>query len=228
MSIQKLYTVGGNLATLYNGSTALSMNWIDPYNPMDLPYHTFRLKYKPGTVPTPDETQIHPQGVVCERYDADENIWDVTCLDSLDYLMANDTNLVAILGGNLSGVTDLDSTFRSCTALSSTISLPYITGAADVFRGCSSLYSIPDNSFNNLIVAQRMFMNCKALSSMPANSFNNVTDSFTMFGGCNALTSNAIDFIESHTNMTSHDDCFKNCTAMSDYAQATALYPDWF
>lgn len=45
----KLYTVGGNLATLYNGSTALSMNWIDPYNPLDLPDYTIRIKMKSGS-----------------------------------------------------------------------------------------------------------------------------------------------------------------------------------
>lgn len=369
MSIQKLYTVGGNLATLYNGATALTMYWIDPYNPMDLPDKTFRLKYKPSTVPTLYEGQIHPIGVTARLYDADENIWDVTTYDTLDYLMANDPNLIAILGGNLSGVSTLRGTFSGCTALTSTIALPYFKNAWDTFKNCSSLSSITTSGFNELTSFDAAFDYCTALSAIPDNcfnalidapidsnlgsntgSFNAVTsvgnncfnsvtsvfysydqythtgrgcfanlktignDSFNgtidptyncpalplnltsfgsgcfngvvwwgmantgygsffpsgvtsipehcfenfeggyqafaesnlitfpitsfpklevaqgLFRNCTALTIDAIDFIERHSDIgsTMHFGCFEGCTALTNYAQATAQYPTWF
>jgi hypothetical protein len=363
MSIQKLYTVGGNLATLYNNTTALYMNWIDPYNPMDLPDKTFRLKYKPSTVPTPYEGQIHPIGVTASLYDADENIWDVTTYDTLDYLMANDTNLIAILGGNLSGVSILNGSFSGCTALTSTIALPYFQNARHTFTNCSSLSSITTSGFNELTSIREAFDNCTALSAIPDNCFNalidgpvtsdlgsntgtfnavtsvgnncfnslnsfyysydqylntgygcfanlqyigndsfngtiepvygypalplnitsfgsgcfngvlgwggawfpkgvtaipehcfesfdggssafaesnlitfpitsfpNLTSCQYMFKNCTALTIDAIDFIERHSDIDSrwHFGCFEGCTALTNYAQATALYPTWF
>ena len=53
-----------------------------------------------------------------------------------------------------------------------------------------------------------------------------------MFNGNTKITGEVIPFITAMKaacpNLTTTNGCLNGCTGASDYAQATALYPEWF
>ena len=144
-------------------------------------------------------------------------------------------------------VTDFSSTFIDCSALTTIpenlfASNPAVTDFSFTFSACSALKSIPENLFaNNSAVTDffRTFYGCLALKSIPSSLFDNnrkVTSfSFTCtFHGCSALTGESpytmidgqkvhlyerADYPEHFTAPTGFQDCFYECTKLTDYAQ---------
>lgn len=88
----------------------LSFERPDP-NPLNLPPFTIRLKYKPGTEPSP----VRASSVLV---DATENIWDVTRNDtSWNELLIDNTNLLEVMGANSDGVKLMTRMFLGCSSL---------------------------------------------------------------------------------------------------------------
>lgn len=199
----KLYTVGGNIATLYNGNKAV---WhYDPYNPLDLPDKTIRLKlsnrHAAPSLRFTDYTLI----------DAENGIWDCYVnSDNWNYRLYWDDGIgdyvEEILGANTTSITSMKAMSFANRALS----------AVAIF----------DTS--NVTNMRQMFNRCTSLPIIPELNTSKVTDISYMFLDCYSLTSNATDFITSHSHIANHHGCFANCSSMVDYAQASAQYPDWF
>lgn len=89
--------------------------------------------------------------------------------------------------------------------------------------------SIPEHCFEAFDGGYQSFAESN-LVTFPITSFPNLSSCQYMFKNCTALTIDAIDFIERHSdiNENMHWGCFEGCTALTNYAQATALYPTWF
>lgn len=196
------YTVGGNLATLYNYNKAV---WhYDPYNPLDLPDKTIRLKLSNiGVVPSlrfDEYTLIDPENGIWDCYVDTDNWNNRLVWDGLD------TYVEEILGANTTSITSMSSMSIGNHALS----------AVAIF----------DTS--NVTNMASMFQFCTSLSSIPEFNMSNVTDISRMFWGCHSLTSNALDFINSHSYIANYDRCFAGCTSMVDYNEASTQYPAWF
>lgn len=132
------------------GDTAVIGKNADPYNPLELPDFTMRLKFAQGYDPSANG--------VARTYvlvDADENIWDctgnyrpqVTGFPTL----TNNTYLTACISTNLRTpggtgfLTGMINKFKGCTNLVS-VSIPctdHITLMGSMFEGCTSLTAIP-------------------------------------------------------------------------------------
>ena len=144
---------------------------------------------------------------------------------SLQNFFAYLTKLETITGLeylNTEKVTDMNSMFSYCSALTSLDVTKFNTGNVtnmnSMFSGCKALTSLDVTKFNtgNVTDMNNMFSKCSALTSLDVTKFNteNVTDMAAMFFNCSALTS--LDVTKFNTgNVTDMGAMFKNCVALT-------------
>lgn len=165
---------------------------LDPYNPLDLPPRTIRLKYKPGAV-----CSIHsPYGnyFTLTQVSEEPNIWDITGTDpilggSWSYAFENDTNIIEVLGGNLSG-DGYPGLFYHCSSLAKVniLKTDHVSSMFRMFCG-TAITSIPLFDTSSVYTMYQMFDGCKNLISIPLFDTSNVEDMEGMLAGCESLTS---------------------------------------
>ena len=146
MAIQKLYTVGGNLATLYNGATALGWNDPDWYyrlygNGVDVTAKQVNGRYT-NTFKNLAGTDIEI------RYDNAKELYGT---------FNNCTALSGIKSNSFNNVTRIGQAFENCTALSAIpdncfnavehIAKSYIDSNTGTFNAVTS---VGNNCFNSL------------------------------------------------------------------------------
>ena len=144
---------------------------------------------------------------------------------SLQNFFAYLTKLETITGLeylNTEKVTDMNSMFSYCSALTSLDVTHFNTGNVtnmnSMFSGCKALTSLDVTKFNtgNVTDMNNMFSKCSALTSLDVTKFNteNVTDMAAMFFNCSSLTS--LDVTKFNTaNVTDMGAMFKNCVALT-------------
>ena len=113
-----------NFGSLYLGSTKIGEAYLgsvkvygstppDPYNPLNLPPYTIRLKFNNGVTPT------FSYGTAVQ-VSSSPNVWDLTYQNSnWQYLVSSQTRLIEVLGANTSSVTVMDDMFAGCDELTS-------------------------------------------------------------------------------------------------------------
>ena len=193
------------------------INYKDPYNPLDLPPNTIRVKFKSGYTPTMGDTQT--------LVDSNENVWDI-------YKQSNDwSNLFAfetagadvivleILGAETSNVTNMYKLFYFCKSLT-TITLfntSNVTNTGSMFHGCEALTSIPLYVTSKVTDMKWMFCGCKSLTSIPLFDTSKVTDISYMFRDCTNVQSGALALYQQVSTQDNpptsynHRDTFYNC-----------------
>jgi len=184
----------------------------DPYNPLNLPSHVIRCKFKAGYTPTEGDTQT--------LVDAEQNIWDIykasddwNNLLSRTYDHSHEDVLLEVLGANTTGVTDMHHLFFYNTALSkvalfdtSSVTLffymfcntaieeapLYDTSNGSIqgmFNRCSKLKRVPLYDTSSTTSFSQLFNNCSALEYVPNFDTSNITDMYYAFFGCSSLKS---------------------------------------
>ena len=122
---------------------------------------------------------------------------------------------------NTANVTDMNSMFYGCSALTSldlkNFNTENVTDMYNMFDGCSDLTSLDLTNFNTTKVTNmsNMFSFCSALTSLDLTNFNttNVTYMYNMFDGCSALTS--LDLTNFSTaNVECMQEMFKGCSTL--------------
>ena len=122
---------------------------------------------------------------------------------------------------NTANVTDMNSMFYGCSALTSLdltkFNTANVTTMRYMFKECSALNSLNLTKFNTARVTDMncMFYGCYALKSLDLTNFNteNVTDMNCMFFYCNALKS--LDLTKFNTaNVTDMESMFQLCKAL--------------
>lgn len=81
-----------------------------------------------------------------------------------------------------------------------------------LFFCCSSLTTIPDNSFPRLVSGKEMFYECLALQHIGENNFQKVVDGSLMFGHCESLRSTPNTF----GKLTNGAGMFYVCRSLTD------------
>lgn len=102
-----------NKAITFGSTPAwLSISSVDPYNPLGLPPFTIRCQFSSGYVPAVGDSRT--------LVDAGENIWDIyKSSDEWTGLLSGRAELLAVVGANTTGVTDMGNMFKNCTSLTS-------------------------------------------------------------------------------------------------------------
>lgn len=161
----------------YNGSPTPSLQ---PY--------TLRLRFRSGVTPT------FSKGTAT-LVDSTNNIWDLTYENSnWTNLLRGQGNLLEVLGGNTTGVTNMEWTFFSCSSLTSVhlFDTSTVIYMSRMFNQCSSLNSVPLFNTANVTYMSGMFSECYSLTSIPLFDTSNVTNMDSMFYGCVYVQSGAL------------------------------------
>ena len=178
-----MLTFGNKILTRNDG-------WIgQPIKP--IPPNTIRLRYRAGTTPS------FSKGTgVCIDYD--NNIWDLTYNDSSwRYLLDGHTDLVEVIGGQTSNVTDTLDMFWYCTSLETVavFDTSNVTNMGYMFERCTSLKHVPLFNTSSLTMMFGMFENCSNVESgmydlyLQVSSQANVpSHNVYTFGGCGTNT----------------------------------------
>lgn len=132
--------------------------------------------------------------------------------------------------GNV-GFTVCSYAFYGCSNLSYlAIPTPKFTPAncTSMFRGCSSLTSIPYNlfSYSTLTGSASLFQSCTSLTSIPAGLLDRMstTNIDSMFNGCTSLTSIPVDLFRYCTAIVFFTNVFANCTSLTSIPEDIFRY----
>lgn len=212
------------------GNRALGVFKLAPY--------TLRLRYKDGVTPT------FTKGTAVQM-STSPNIWDLTSTDWYAALQGHTDLLEVVDSGNMSGVSNMSSTFSGCTSLisvcpmnvrltklsrmfqncSSLVSAPFITisnagSYCDyIFDGCTSLTSVPLLNTSSFSTPNYMFRNCSSLTTVPAFNLSGVTGASSMFEGCTSLsTVPALNLSRARNGLGG---MFKGCSSLTSIPSIT-------
>ena len=208
-------------ATLYhNGIKIWPEEGPDPYNPLNLPPNTVRVRTNDGLVPDRSGSLVAYETATLVEGTSD--VYDVyKSGTSFKYLFYFCKNIVEVLGANTTGITNMFSMFDYCTSLKTVplFDTSSVTNMQNMFHRCDPLKSVPlfdTSSVTNMVY---MFGNCKSLTSVPLFNTSSVTKMDSMFRSCTSLTSVPLFNTSSVTKM---DSMFENCTNVQ--SGALALY----
>jgi len=187
----------------------------DEYNPLGLPPFTMRLKMSDNSFDPTGHTGTW--SLVAGTQDT----WDCT-YESEDWseLFAGNEDILAVLGGNTSGVTNMRSLFEQdydgnpsleTVALFDTRN---VTDASLMFSCCWWLASVPDFNLQKCTTARSMFEYCvEDFVRAPKLTTPNLVDVSCMYEGCENLKIVPAFNTSKVTTMTY---MFHECTELTD------------
>lgn len=179
---------------------------IVPPEPVYTPY-TIRLKFKDGVTPT------MPVGTFTQ-VSSSPNVWDYTYNDN-DWsgLFSHNDDLIEVLGGNTSGITNMSSLFGYCSSLTSValFDTSSVTDMSFMFTECP-ITTIPQFNTSNVEDMSCMLKDCGSLTSIPLLNTSNVTDMDYMFDYCSSLTS--VPLFDTSKVTTTHG-MFRRCEELT-------------
>ena len=211
------------------GNYALDFQGVDPYNPLNLPPFTIRVKFDNDFTPT--------QGTVV-LVDPDQHIWDITYEPIDGQLIIEYTvhmNMTELLGANTSGITNMDTMFQYCRSLTS-VSLfdtSSVTSMENMFEGCTSLTSVPLFNTSSCTDMYRMFGDCTSLTLVPLFDTSSCNFMSFMFYKCTNVQSGALALYQQASTQANppgnHHRCFYNCGVytVTGAAELAQIPDDW-
>ncbi len=202
-------------ATLYhNGIKIWPEEGPDPYNPLNLPPNTVRVRTNDGLVPY----KASSAGALYETATLVEGTSDVYDVykSGADFrnLFYNSRNVVEVLGANTTGITKMERMFGYCTSLT-TVHLFDTSNAInmqEMFYRCYPLTSVPLFNTSNVNNMTYMFGYCNSLTSVPLFDTSSVTTMSSMFSNCSSLTTVPLFNTSNVENMK---DTFYGCSSLT-------------
>lgn len=198
-------------ATLYHNGIKIWPEGPDPYNPLNLPPNTVRVRTKNGLVPykSSNDPGTYETATLVE---GTSDVYDVYKSGTDFYrLLLQSYNVIEVLGANTTGVTNM----------------------SNMFAGCSSLTSVALFDTSNVQSMLAMFDRCTALTAVPLFNTYSVTQMSYMFDGCTNVQSGALALYQQASTQanppSSHSQTFNSCgsnttTGASELAQ---IPEDW-
>lgn len=160
----KIIYINNKKATI-NGSWLMLDPGLDPYNPLNLPANTVRVRTSDGNVP------IKANGASYETYTlvpGTSDVYDVYKSGTdFRYLLFKSTNVIEVLGANTSNVLNMSYMFCDCSHLTSVplFDTSKVMRMVDMFEGCSTLQSVPLLDTSKVTDMDLMFANCTNVQS---------------------------------------------------------------
>ena len=208
-------------ATLYHNGIKIWPEDTDPYNPLNLPSNTVRVRtndgnvpYKSSDYPTTYETATLVEGT-SDVYDVYKSGTD------FKFLFCDSRNIVEVLGANTTGITNMYNMFSHCTSLTTVhlFDTFSVTDMQQMFYKCNQLTSVPLFYTSNVTAMMYMFGYCNSLTSVPLFDTSSVTNMDSMFDTCSSLTS--VPLFNTSSVVSMHN-MFLNCKNVQ--SGALALY----
>lgn len=221
---KEIYLGSNKISEVYLGSNKI-FSGVDPYNPLNLPANTVRVKTSDGNVPKKVAKAWNHPGTSYETATLVSGTTDVYDVyksgTSFETLLYGSNNVIEVLGANTTGITSMQYMFFSCTNLTIVplFDTSSVTITGDMFNSCNKLTSVPLFDTSNVTDIGGMFYNCFKLTSVPLFNTSNVTNMATMFYNCNYLT--AIPLFDT-SKVTDMRQMFQYCYRVE--SGALALY----
>ena len=198
-------------ATLYHNGIKIWPEGPDPYNPLNLPPNTVRVRTNDGLVPhkSSNEPATYETATLVE---GTTDVYDVykSGTDFYRFLFQS-YNVIEVLGANTTGVTNMNHMFYACYRLT-TVSL------------------FDTSSVQNML---GMFKECKALTSVPLFNTYSVTQISYMFDGCYNVETGALALYRRASTQanppSSHIKTFNGCgvNTTTGAAELAQIPEDW-
>lgn len=188
----QIYLGSVKIGEAYYGATKVFPSTpVDPYNPLNLPAYTIRLKFQDGVVPSFNNG-------TATRVSSSPNVWDLT-YENADwtYLVHPQPRLIEVLGANTRSVTNMSHLFEGDQILSSValFDTRSVTDMSDMFNLVTYLRNIPLFDTRSVTNMTRMFKDCILVQS-----------------GALALYQQAST---QATPPSSYSNCFTNCGSLT-------------
>ena len=201
---------------VYNNECELLWpDYIDPYNPLNLPANTVRVRTSDGKVPYKSGTDSSSTYETATLVEGTSDVYDVYKSGTdFYYLFFNSNNVVEVLGANTTGITNMNSMFSYCTSLT-TVALFDTSSVTDMyfmFHYCLELTSVPLFNTSSVTIMSYMFNNCDKLTMVPLFDTSSVTDIECMFNNCSSLTSVPLFNTSNVENMY---ETFRGCSSLT-------------
>lgn len=202
-----MITFNGNTLTV-GGAWLNDPNPYDPYNPLNLPPYTIRIKYNPYFTPRMGDSQT--------LVDATHNIWDVT-YNSADWssLFLNESSLLEVLGANTSSVTSMYQTFYNCIYLTNVnvFDTSAVVNMDGMFYRTERLPSVP--AFNTISVQYMgSAFELSGITAIPLFNTSSIVNMDAAFRNCRAVQSGALALYQQASGQAyvpTHSQTFTNC-----------------
>ena len=197
----------------------------DPYNPLNLPHNTVRVRTNDGKVPSNRlgnatyETATLVPGTtdVYDVYKSGTNFVELLYLSK---------NVVEVLGANTIGITNMNGMFKYCKELTAVplFDTRNVTDTSFMFLECNSLVSAPLFNTSNVTYIHYMFNNCTSLTSVPLFDTSKVSHMNYMLAGCTNVQSGALALYQQASSQTTppwlHTAAFSNCGVNTETGSA--------
>ena len=240
-----------NFGSLYLGSAKIVEAYLgsvkvygsappDPYNPLNLPPYTIRVKLQTGAT---FSQQL--SGRTYTRVSTNPNVWDITRSSSWGSFWGTDDapKIIEVLGANSLGAigssnrsifnecnnltsvalydtslsTSMEMMFNRCFALTSVplFDTGNVTNMSYMVNSCTVLTSVPTFNTSKVTTMEAMFSYCSNLTTVPLFDTSNVTNMNGMFSECRKVRSGALALYQQASSQatppTNHSYTFHNC-----------------
>ena len=188
------------------------LKYYDKYNPLHLPPNTIRVRTNDGNVPIKNFLSSYKTATLV---DGTSDVYDVyKSGTSFESLLNGATNVIEVLGGNTSDITNMDSMFSSEDELISValFDTSKVTNMHGMFESCELITSIPLFNTSNVTEMAFMFGHCFALTTVPLFDTSNVTNMEAMFNSCESFITSPLFDTSKVTNMNG---MFNRCDSIA-------------
>ncbi len=152
-----------------------------------IPANTLRVRTNDGQVPVKIYGENYETATLVP---GTTDVYDVyKSGNDFSRLLYYSSNVIEVLGGNTTGITNMEEMFTSCRSLTTveTFDTSNVTNMHSMFNGCDSLTTIPLFNTSNVTDMNHIFASCKALTTVPLFDTSKVTNMYGMFWECYLL-----------------------------------------
>ncbi|MBQ1570436.1 MAG: BspA family leucine-rich repeat surface protein [Clostridiales bacterium] len=206
-------SLDGNIVTIGTSDVTVRGDFVDKYNPLDLPQNTIRVVTNDGNPPAKDEYTSYETATLVAGTD---NVYDVyKSGDSMGWVLRGAYNVTAVLGANISGVTNTHGMFYECTHLQDVPSMDTssVTIAHHMFYKCIRLREIPELDTHNMREMDGMFWDCQVITLIPELDTSSCVNMNSMMSGCNSLVEVSLT---DTSNVTGMNYMFNECYSLPE------------
>ena len=185
----------------------------DPYNPLNLPANTVRVRTSDGNAPTKGYSASYETATLVT---GTNDVYDVyKSGTSFSDLLHNSTNVIEVLGANTAGITNMANMFQF-TAITTVplFDTSGVTNMSFMFGNCGSLTTVPLFDTSKVTNMEYMFIS-SALTIIPLFDTSKVTNMDSAFGYSVNVSSGALALYQQASTQavppSSHNDTFSGC-----------------
>ena len=205
----------------------------DPYNPLDLPANTIRVRTSDGNVPIKGNNTTYETATLVE---GTTDVYDVyKSGTSFNNLLDNSTNVIEVLGANTANIASMSWMCSNCSKLTNIaiFNTSSVTDLSYMFNRCINLTTVPLFNTSNVTNMSNMFNTCNHLTAIPLFNTSKVTNMQSTFTNCIRVESGALALYQQASTQTnpptSHNHTFYECgsNTTTGAAELAQIPSDW-